>query len=70
VVLLTPSPEFVADLSYGKIPDRSDFQKLDYDSRVAYWQEVLDKSKIMADEFAQLVATGKGLENIRRFEDR
>lgn len=70
VVLLTPSAEFVADLSYGKIPDRSDFQNLDYDSRVAYWQEVLDKSKIMADEFAQLVDTGKGLENIRRFEDR
>ncbi len=70
VVLVTPSREFVADLSYGKIPDRSDFQNLDYDSRLAYWQEVLDKSKLIADEFAHIVDTGNGIDNILRFGDK
>ena len=70
VVLLTPSRKFVASLPYGKIPDRKDFEKFDYDSRLNYWREVLDKSQLLADEFAELFASGKGIENIKPFAER
>ena len=65
VVLLAPSPEFVAQLKYQKIPDRSDFKTLDYHSRLQYWKQVLDLSRYIADDFAQLVETGKGLDKIQ-----
>lgn len=65
VVLVTPSREFVAGLPFGKIPDRSDFQRLDYEERVSYWQAVMDKSQLLAEEFATLVDTGVGVEQIK-----
>ncbi|MSR11853.1 MAG: patatin-like phospholipase family protein [Gammaproteobacteria bacterium] len=58
VVLLAPSAAFVASLPYGKIPDRTDFKTLDYQSRQRYWQRVLDLSRYIADDFAQLVEAG------------
>lgn len=67
VVLVVPSKEFVAQLPYGKIPDRTDFETLDYASRLAYWSEVLEKSKLLADDFAALVESGKGIEDIHLF---
>ncbi len=70
VVMLVPSKEFVASLPYGKIPDRSDFKKLDYPSRIDYWQQVLDSSQLLADEFSALVDSGHGIECIQPFEQR
>lgn len=64
VVLLTPSAEFVDSLPYGKIPDRSDFAALDYQTRQRYWQKVLDRSQQLADDFASCVAQSGGLDNI------
>ena len=61
VLMLVPSAEFVARLPYGKIPDRGDFKALDYQSRLAYWQQVLDLSHHIADDFAQLVGSGESL---------
>ncbi len=68
VVLISPSAEFVAMLPYGKIPDRMDFKNLDYQSRLAYWQQVLDLSRYLADEFEQLVTTGAGLAEIKQLQ--
>lgn len=65
VVLLAPSADFVAQLPYGKIPDRGDFKTLDYASRQTYWQHVLDQSRHLADDLAELVATGAGLDAVR-----
>lgn len=70
VVLLTPSREFVASLPHGKIPDRTDFENFDFDSRLAYWREVLDKSHLLADEFSELLASGKAIDNIKPFAER
>ncbi len=70
VVLVTPSDEFVARLPYGKIPDRGDFNNLDFNDRLKYWQLVLDRSRQIADDFADCVATGKGLELMRPFASR
>jgi hypothetical protein len=70
VVLITPSKQFVADLPYGKIPDRGDFDRFSVDQRLKYWQTVLDRSRKIADDFAECVATGKGLESIQPFAER
>jgi hypothetical protein len=68
VLLIVPSQQFVAALPYGKIPDRRDFRKFGYDDRVRYWQTVLQESERLAEDFANLVETGNGLDSIRLFD--
>lgn len=58
VVLLCPSPEFVAELPGGKLSDRTDFERLDYQVRVEVFQKVLEKSKQLADELRELIDKG------------
>lgn len=58
VVLLAPSPEFVASLPRGKLSDRNDFKNLDYEQRVEVFQEVLSRSQLLAEDFARLVTNG------------
>lgn len=70
VVLVTPSKQFVADLPYGKIPDRNDFNNFSFQDRLKYWQTVLDRSQQIGDDFAACVATGKGLDSIVPFANR
>ncbi|MES3006867.1 MAG: patatin-like phospholipase family protein [Pseudomonadota bacterium] len=65
VLLVTPSSEFVSRLPYGKIPDRKDFESMDDATRFRYWQTVLSESERLAEEFAQIVETGVGLERIK-----
>jgi hypothetical protein len=55
LVMLCPSEEFIADLPFGKIPDRSDFTRLQEDERIRYWEECVERSKALAEEFAQLI---------------
>lgn len=55
VLLVAPSAEFVASLPFGKIPDRNDFFKLDDDTRIGYWKEVLAATRALGDAFAELV---------------
>jgi hypothetical protein len=51
VVMITPSKEFVANLPYGKIPDRNDFTDLDADTRIKYWNTVFSETEKLADDF-------------------
>lgn len=67
VVLVVPSKEFVAELPFGKIPDRTDFETLDYSSRVVYWKTVLEQSQRLADDFAALVESGAGIDDVQPF---
>jgi hypothetical protein len=67
VVLVVPSKEFIAKLPYGKIPDRKDFEVLDYNSRIKYWSTVLAMSKQLADDFSALVDRGTGLDDVLPF---
>lgn len=55
-VLVAPSPELVARLPYGKIPDRRDFERLDDDERIRYWRQVVKEGERLADEFRELLA--------------
>jgi hypothetical protein len=61
VVLVVPHPEYTASLPYGKISDRRDFAAFagrDAE-RCAYWQAVADAGKAPADDFADLVDSGR-----------
>lgn len=53
VVLLSPSPEWVATLPGGKIPDRSDFKAFgdDHDARERVWARATAESGRLAEEF-------------------
>jgi hypothetical protein len=61
VVLLVPSPEWIAALPNGKLPDRNDFKAYgdDFDGRVKAWSRALAESQRLADEFAELVSGGR-----------
>ena len=51
VVMITPSKEFIANLPYGKIPDRNDFTNLDADTRIKYWNTVFSETEKLAEAF-------------------
>lgn len=59
VILLTPTQEFIDALPFGKIPDRTDFAKLDAEQRIKYWQQAVEQGKWMADQFHEWIATDK-----------
>lgn len=69
VLMLVPTPEFVRALPCGKIPDRKDFATMDYDTRFVCWQRALTESERLAEEFAAMVESGRGLERIRPLAD-
>lgn len=54
VVLICPSPEFVASLPAKKVPDRSDFKRygLNHDLRIKHWRLAITESHRLADEFS------------------
>ncbi len=52
-VVISPSRAFVESLPYQKIPDRKDFERLDNDTRIQYWRQVVDRNKALADAFDQ-----------------
>jgi len=54
-VMVVPSDEFIAQLPYGKIPDRTDFETLDTKTRIRYWHTVFDETQKLADEFKRVV---------------
>ena len=64
VVLVTPSKTHVAGLPFGKISDRTDFEKLDEETRIDYWSTVLTESHKMAEDFKKLVENGFTEDNL------
>ncbi|WPC03265.1 patatin-like phospholipase family protein [Pseudomonas benzenivorans] len=62
VLLLSPSPEYLARLPHGKLPDRKDFTRYQGNDagRRRYWRQAMDESRRLGDEFLEL-ADGGGL---------
>jgi hypothetical protein len=56
VVMLSPSPEFVAKLPGGRIPDRTDFASVPTAERQRAWREVAGRSRALGDELRELAA--------------
>lgn len=67
LLMLCPSPEFVSQFPYGKIPDRKDFRRfIEHDAdRVAYWRRVVSECARLGDEFLELVETGRITDRIQ-----
>ncbi|RGP39527.1 hypothetical protein BPTFM16_02829 [Altererythrobacter insulae] len=65
-VLLSPSKKFIKSLPFSKIPDRTDFTKLDANTRINYWQQVLTQTDILAECFHEFV-TKQGISQIKAF---
>jgi len=63
-LLLAPSPELVASLPRGKIPDRNDFYDLPDEERIRAWRAVVAASEAMGDELRELIATGRLAERV------
>lgn len=68
VLLLAPSPAFVAELPFGRIPDRRDFDRLAGrdGERVAFWEKSVAMSRRLGDAFIDAVDSGKIRERVRK----
>lgn len=62
LVMLSPSPEFVAKLPGGRIPDRRDFTDMPTAERQRAWRDVAARSRALGDELGELVARGRVLD--------
>jgi hypothetical protein len=64
LVLLSPKPEWIKTLPNGKLPDRNDFTQYgdDLAGRVKAWTRAVEESMRLADELADWLATGRGVE--------
>ena len=69
-ILLTPSPKFVAELPFGRIPDRRDFERFKGKDRqrVRAWQTAAHMSRRLGEEFLELVETGPIRHHVRRIQ--
>ncbi|PKL37493.1 MAG: alpha/beta hydrolase [Spirochaetae bacterium HGW-Spirochaetae-1] len=67
VVMVCPSREFIANLPYGKIPDRKDFKLFRGrdGERVRYWEKVVEMGRVLGEEFMEAVESGSIKEGVR-----
>lgn len=61
VLMISPSKALISKLPMGKIPDRDDFFlfKGKDSQRIAYWKKVTEMGKYMAEEFHNVVESGR-----------
>jgi hypothetical protein len=64
VVLVAPSPAFIATLPNAKLPDRKDFKRygLEHDARIRDWRRAMAEGERLADAFAQFLERPERLE--------
>lgn len=67
VLVITPSPEFIAKLPLRKIPDRKDFYlfKDRDEDRFKYWRKVVSECRRLADEFHEVWEKGIIIERVQ-----
>jgi hypothetical protein len=66
LVLISPSRAFIADLPFGKIPDRRDFSRLSNEERQRYWRQCLSASQALADALDHLLDSSDPLAGVTR----
>lgn len=59
VIMISPSQSYVESLPNKKIPDRTDFEKIEPTARIKYWREVLSAGDKLAQEFDWLINQSK-----------
>ncbi|HET8850873.1 MAG TPA: patatin-like phospholipase family protein, partial [Marinobacter sp.] len=67
VLLVSPSPEYLAGLPNGKLPDRKDFEKYTGDDagRERVWHRAVAESDRLGDEFMELVTSGRLVDRLQ-----
>ena len=67
VLVVAPSDAFVSGLPNGKITDRRDFSVYagNDPGRFAYWQQVADAGRCLADDFIEAVDSGRVRRRVR-----
>jgi len=65
LVLICPSERFLANLPFGKIPDRGDFRALPPKERLAYWETCVRESARLAEAFHALITGDNPLYNVQ-----
>lgn len=55
IVMLCPSPKFIATLPYQKIPDRTDFTEMEDQQRIGYWRDVFKATEMLADDLIEFI---------------
>lgn len=58
VVMVMPTQSFIDRLPYGKVPDRTDFNRLSDKDRLEYWRRSVQAGERLADEFHEWYAGG------------
>jgi hypothetical protein len=58
VLIVAPTPAFLATLPRKKLPDRKDFSHygIDHDERIRNWQQAIGQGQRLRDEFAAFAA--------------
>jgi len=66
VLMVYPTPAFVATLPDGKIPDREDLVTYvdNQDTRIRNWWKAVEQSAHLGDEFLELAASGRIRESV------
>lgn len=68
VVMICPSADFIRTLPGEKIPDRTDFEKMDDKNRLQAWEKAYSDCAVLGDTFASWVQSGKIREKVRLWE--
>jgi hypothetical protein len=58
-ILICPSPEFIASLPNGKVPDRTDFVNFSTEERMRMWRTAVSQCQAMADELNDVLDKGQ-----------
>lgn len=71
LIVLAPTPEWIATLPQGKLPDRTDFKSLAHDhaGRMRIWSRAVAESQRLADELAQWLHDGGPLDRVSPLEN-
>ncbi len=69
VVMIHPSENYISSLPKQKISSRDDFMEFgeDQDGRAKYWTEVSERGIVLAEEFDELIKSGKIAEVVQPF---
>jgi len=67
MILVSPSPAFVARLPNAKIPDRRDFVAYSTAERIRAWRTVIDRCRELADDFAEVLDSNRLAERLKPF---
>ena len=57
-LMICPSPDFIASLPGGRVPDRSDFVTMTPDERVSSWRRVIAACEQLAEELNDVLDKG------------